>query len=400
MDKAYTYVIVGAGLAGASAVEGIRDIDRDGSILLIGSEKHLPYHRPPLTKKLWFGQKQVEDIFVHDAAFYSDNGVDVVLDSQVVDVDAKQKMVEDSNANIYPYESLLLATGGTPKRLQIAGGDMEGVCYYRTLDSYLATRSDASDRSSALVIGGGYIGSEIAAALNANEVNVTMVFPEFWLTSRVFPEGLGREITRQYEERGITIHANDVPVSVVYASGTFTTTTREGRVVQSDIVIAGIGISPSTELAESAGLKVDDGIVVDEFLCTSNPDIYAAGDNARFPYAALGENRRIEHWDHALNSGRQAGRNMAGANEPYTYMPYFFSDLFDFGYEAVGDVNPELDVIEDWQKEYDTGVIYFLKDSKVRGAMMCNVWDKVPAARELIIGGQQVTADELRGAIA
>jgi NADPH-dependent 2,4-dienoyl-CoA reductase/sulfur reductase-like enzyme len=165
------------------------------------------------------------------------------------------------------------------------------------------------------------------------------------------------------------------------------------------MVIVGVGIAPDVALARDAGLETANGIVVDGYLRTSGPDVFAAGDNAFFPYQALGITTRVEHWDNALNQGKQAGRNMAGANQPYDYMPYFFSDLFEFGFEAVGEVDAQHETVLDWQKENDTGVIYYLKDGRVRGAMMCNVWDKVPVARELIKKGEQISKDALRGLI-
>lgn len=398
-DHTYKYVIAGGGLAGSSAVEGIREVDGSGSILLISAERYLPYNRPPLSKGLWFGKKKVEDIFVHDADFYAEHGVDLELDAEVVGLDTLQHTVTDSQANVFPYERLLIATGGAPNRLDIEGAEIDGICYYRTLGDYNKIRSDANEAESVVIIGGGYIGSEMAAALSHIGIKVTMVFPESYICSRLFPQGLGEAIMEDYRSRGIEIITGDVPVFFGKERGNFITRTREGRELRSELIIVGIGIHPLTGFAESAGLKVDNGIAVNEYLQSSDPDIFAAGDIANFPYNALGENRRIEHWDHALNSGKQAGRNMAGANEVYDYMPYFFSDLFDFGYEAVGDVSTKLDVVEDWQEENQTGVIYYLRDGKVRGAMMCNVWDKVPAARELIRSGETMTPESLRGVI-
>ncbi len=398
-EDTYDYVIVGAGLAGTSAAEGIREGDAAGSILIIGQEKHLPYDRPPLSKKLWFGQKKVQDIFLHEEVFYAEKKVDLALGVEAVGVDAAAKAVVDSRGNEYRYRKLLLATGGKPRTLHLSGGDPEGVCYYRYLDDYLKVRAEAWEGRSALVIGGGFIGSEMAAALNLNHLQVTMVFPEQYLCARVFPQGLGEAMQANYRERGVGIVAGDAPVSLSRREDKFVTRTRNGKQIEADIVVVGIGIAPCVGLAEGAGLAVENGMVVNEHLQTSNPDIYAAGDNAFFPYQALGERVRIEHWDNALNQGKQAGRNMAGANEPFTYMPYFFSDLFEFGYEAVGDVNASLETFADWQQENDTGVIYYLKEDKVRGAMMCNVWDKVEAARELIRKGERMTPEQLRGAI-
>ncbi|HOP79416.1 MAG TPA: FAD-dependent oxidoreductase [Armatimonadota bacterium] len=398
-DKSYDYIIVGANLAGASAVEGIRGVDKEGSILLLGSEQHLPYNRPPLSKKLWFGQKKVEDIFVYDEQFYKDNNVNLSLCTAVVGVDAHSKIVHDAMGNLYTYGKLLLATGGYPKRLTIPGGDLPDIIYYRYLGDYLKSREQASEGKSALVIGGGFIGSELAAALNANKVDVTIIYPEQYIVQRVFPEGLGRAIERDYDSRGIKILSEDVPTSIEQRGNRFLTMTGKGKAIESDMVIVGIGIDPSVQLAEDAGLAVKNGILVNDRLQTSDPNIYAAGDNAFFPYLALDKQVHIEHWDNALNQGLHAGRNMAGVNEPFTYMPYFFSDLFDFGYEAVGDIDSRLDIVTDWQKENDTGVIYYLKDGIVRGVMLCNVWEKLDAAREIIRKGEKMTSEDLRGAI-
>jgi len=397
-EQVYDYVIIGGGLTGASAVEGIREIDPGGSILLVGKEKHLPYHRPPLSKKLWSGQKTVEEIYVRDREFYTSSAVDVALGVEITLVDLETRRVAALGGSAYGFNKLLIATGGLPRTLNIPGGDIDGVCYYRYLDDYLNLRSEASRGKSAVVIGGGFIGAEMAAALNSSKVAVAMIFPEQYVLSRILPHGLGRAVQDDYIRRGVVMLAGRTPASIEKHGGRFVTTSDRGETVESDMVIVGIGIRPSTDLADAAGLAVDNGIAVNEKLQTSDPSIYAAGDNALFPYSALGQRTRVEHWDNALNQGKHAGLNMAGADKPFTYMPYFFSDLFDFGFEAVGDVDSRLDTLADWQEEHKTGVVYYLRDGRVRGAMMCNVWDKVEAARELIATG--VGAGELRGAIA
>lgn len=398
-EDSYKYIIVGGGLAGASAVEGIRELDKDGSILLIGDERHMPYDRPPLTKKLWFGKMTLEKVFLKDTAFYESSKVDLKLGTRVSGIDVKEKRVTASQGVSCRYEKLLLATGGVPRRLPIPGGDLEGICYYRYLDDYLKVREMATPGRTASVIGGGFIGSEIAAALNMQGVDVTIISPSAYLCDRVFPEYLGMAIQRDFGERGIKVLAYEKAVLLARDGDSFLIRTAGGREIRSDILIAGIGIDPETGLAGAAGLKVLNGIEVNEHLQSSDPDVYAAGDNAFFPYQAFGRMTRIEHWDNALNQGRQAGRNMAGAGEQYGYMPYFFSDLFEFGYEAVGDVNSSLETFADWQKENEKGVIYYIGGGVVRGVMMCNVWDKVPAARELIKRGTEGNPEKLRGAI-
>jgi 3-phenylpropionate/trans-cinnamate dioxygenase ferredoxin reductase subunit len=397
--NAYTYIIVGGGLAGASAAQEIRERDKSGSMLLIGGEKHLPYDRPPLTKKLWFGKKKVEEIFLHDLNFYDQNRIELMLETKVASLDIKNKTVTDKQGESYGYEKLLLATGGIPRTLPVHGGDLQGICYYRFLDDYLRIKKETREAKSALVVGGGFIGSEIAAALNINKIEVTMIFPEPYLVQRIFPQALGQALQEHYVQKGVKLFNADKPASLVRKESKFLTRTNKGKQIESDLLIVGIGIQPAVDLAVRAGLKTDNGIAVNEFLQTSHPDVYAAGDNALFPYQALGQNMRVEHWDNALNQGKWAGRNMIGDKTPYDYMPYFFSDLFEFGYEAVGEIDSRLEIFADWQKENDTGVIYYLKDGKIRGVMMCNVWGKVDMARGLIKRGQQVRPEDLSGAI-
>ena len=398
-ERLYSHIILGGGLTGAAAVEGIRQHDANGSILLMSTEPDLPYDRPPLSKQLWTGAKRVEEIFVQPQSFYIDHRVDLRLRTEAVQLDVASHTLRDLAGNTYRYDKLLLATGGTPRRLTIPGGDLKGISYYRTLNDYHQVRAAVAPGKSAVVIGGGFIGSEMAAALCINRMAVTMIFPQQWLVSRVFPEPLGRSLTDYYRSKGVTVLAEDVPASIEQNSNTYVVQTRGGRQVRADLVIAGIGIMPNVSLAEAAGLKTGNGIIVDQFLQTSNPDVYAAGDVAFFPEDVLGP-RRIEHWDNAISQGKHAGRNMAGAHEPFTEMPYFFSDLFEFGYEAVGEVESRLETFADWQEPNKTGVIYYLSNGRVRGAMMCNVWGKVDAARELIRKGVPMQVQDLHDAIA
>ena len=397
--RRFQYVIVGAGLAGDSAAAAIRERDPQGSVLMIGHEEHLPYDRPPLSKQLWFGRKKLEEIFYHDRRHYDRSGIELALGARIVTLDPARKLLTDARGQAYLFDKLLLATGGVPRKLSIPGGDLDGICYFRTVNDYRRLREAAAGGGSAVVIGGGFIGSEIAAGLSANGVNVTMIFPAPYLCRRVFPPALGRAIQAEYERRGVTMVTETQPAEISRQDSKYVTRTRAGRRIESDLVVAGIGINPAADLAAGAGLRIGNGIAVNEFLQTSHPDIYAAGDNACFPYAATGERTRVEHWDNALNQGKYAGWNMTGAREPYAYMPFFFSDLFEFGYEAVGETNGAFSTVADWQGENRTGVIYYLREGKVWGVMLCNVWEKVDQARALIREGRRWTADSLRGVI-
>lgn len=399
MALSYKFIIAGGGLAAASAVKGIREHDPDGSILLLGSEAHRPYDRPPLSKKLWLGKKKVEDIFIGQPGFYEKNGVELALGKKAVALDTQAHELRDASGKAYKYGKLLIATGCSPRKLDIPGGDLKDVCYFRTLDDYVFLKEKAREGASVVIIGGGFIGSELAAVLSVNKVSVTMVFPSDYLCNRVLPPQLGLSVQKDFIGKGIRVIANTTPTAIERKGEKFFVTTRERGVLESDIVVVGAGVAPSIELAAGAHLKTGDGIEVDSRLRTSSPDVYAAGDVASFPYKELGGLKRVEHWDNAMSQGKLAGENMAGANKEYDHMPYFFSDLFDFGYEAVGEVSSRLDVVAHWQEENKKGVLYYLKDNVVRGVMLCNVWEKVEEARELIRKKEVVTAEALKGRI-
>ncbi len=396
----YDYLIVGSGLAGVSAIKGIREEDEKGSILLVGKEEELPYNRPPLSKDLLLEGKTVEDIRIEDEDFYRKNQVDVKLGTEVVDLDGEEKVVKDQDGNKYYFGKLLLATGGYPKTLDIPGGDLDGVKYYRYLDDYREINRKLGDAENAVVIGGGFIGSEMAAALTLNDLDVSMVFPERYLLERVFPVELAAIVQEDYRSRGVEIFNEETPDEIRKNRVGYEVETSEGEVINGDLVVVGIGISPAVELAEAAGLEIFDGIGVDRYLQTTNSSVYAAGDVAHFPYVALGDCMRIEHWDHAIKQGKQAGRNMAGASETYDDISYFFSDLFDLGFEAVGEIDSRLDTFIDWKEEGETGAVYYLSEGgSVRGVLLLGLWGKKDRARQLIESEEAFARGELEGEI-
>ena len=383
---AYRYLIVGGGMTGDSACRGIRDHDTDGTIGMFGAEAHEPYVRPPLTKGLWSGKEEAS-IFRGTPEL----GVDVHAGRRIVSLDFDARTATDDTGESHAYEMLLLATGGVPRQLP---GDASDVIYFRTLDDYRRLRSLAGDGVRVAVIGGGFIGSEIAAALATNECTVTMVFPDPGIGARLFPPELSAFVNDYYREKGVTVLTEELVETI--SSGTLTT--KQGTVLEADAIVAGLGIVPATDLAEAAGLDVDDGILVDELgRAGGRDDVYAAGDVARFPVPALGGTRRVEHEDHANTHGRAVGANMAGAGQPYDHLPFFYSDLFDLGYEAVGDVDSSLDTVEEWAEPNRKGVVAYVNgDGKARGFMLWDVWDKVDSARELIRAGAVVDASDLR----
>ena len=368
------YLIIGGGMTGDAAAKGIREHDADGSIALVGSEPDPPYKRPPLTKGLWKGDDEAK---IWKGT--EERGVDLRLGRRVVALDLDARRATDDAGEEYEYEKVLLATGGTPRRL---GGDDSAVIYYRTLSDYHSVRKLADSGASFAVVGGGFIGSELAAGLVSNGSNVTMVFPDAGICARLLPPALSAYVTDYYREKGVEVRAGERVESA--------------DSLEADVVIAGLGIEPNVELAEASGLSVDNGIVVDEYgRVGGRDDVFAAGDVASFPYAALGRRIRIEHEDHANTHGRVVGANMAGAGTPYDHLPFFYSDLFDLGYEAVGELDSRLATAEQWAEPNRKGVVAYVDDERrPRGYLLWNTWGKVDAARERIRAGEPVDESE------
>ncbi len=388
----HKYLIVGGGMTADSAVRGIRKLDPNGTVAMICDECDPPYNRPPLSKSLW-KNKPFESIWRGT----NDLNVDVYLGRKAVALDPARKIVMDDAGEIFTYEKLLLATGGSVRRLPDTG---ERVIYFRTAADYLKLRGLSERGSDFVVIGGGFIGSEVAAALAMNGKRVTMIFPSDAIGSNVYPPPLAAFLNSYYRDKGVTLLAPESVKSVRAAGAKTIVTTGSGAEISADGVVAGLGIQPNTGLAEQAGLKIDNGIVVDELLRTSNPDVYAAGDVANF-YSTLLEKRvRVEHEDNANVMGEMAGRNMAGQSDTYTHQPYFYSDLFELGYEAVGELDARLDIVEDWKDPFRKGVIYYLREGLVRGVLLWNTWGQVPAATQLIAEKARHSRATLQGRIS
>jgi 3-phenylpropionate/trans-cinnamate dioxygenase ferredoxin reductase component len=390
----YKYLIVGGGMTADAAIAGIREVDKSGSVGLIGSEPQPPYNRPPLTKGLWKG-KPLSSIWRKTDR----SGVTLHSGRTARDLDPRQKRVTDDQGTEYQFEKLLLATGGTPRRLDFGG---EQIIYYRTLADYERLRALAEKHANFAVIGGGFIGSEIAAALAMNGKKVSLILPEGTVCGRIFPADLAANVTSYYRDKGVDVLTGNRSVGLEtdgdqMALSIENIQAKETAEVKADAVIAGIGIVPNTELAQAAGLHVDNGVWVDAALRTTVPEIYAAGDVANFENPALGKRMRVEHEDNANTMGKAAGRSMAGQQVSYDHLPYFYSDLFDLGYEAVGETDPKLETFSDWQEPFRKGVLYYLSDGRVRGVILWNIWEQVDAARRLIAQPGPFKAVDLKG---
>ncbi|MGE5236923.1 MAG: NAD(P)/FAD-dependent oxidoreductase [Acidobacteriota bacterium] len=389
--RKYTYLIVGGGMSADAAARGIREVDASGSIGLIGAEPDPPYSRPPLSKALWKGEP-FESIWKGTEEL----GVELHLGERAVALDVAGRSVRTASGREYGYQKLLLATGGEPRRIASWGDE---VIYFRTARDYRRLRSQADGARHFVVIGGGFIGSEIAAGLAMAGQRVTLVFPEHGIGARVFPAELCRHLGEVYRDHGIDVLAGEKIDHVERTVRGSLVRTASGRTLAADAVVAGLGIEPGVELAVAAGLEVDNGIVVDELLRTRVPTIYAAGDVASWLSPALGGRVRVEHEDNALTQGRAAGVSMAGSGEPYRHLPFFYSDLFDAGYEAVGELDASLEVVADWKEPLREGVVYYLREGRVRGVLLWNTWGQVDAARALIASPGPYRAGDLAGRI-
>ncbi len=392
--KEYKYIIIGGGMTGSSAVMGIRKIDPDGTIALISMEPYKPYNRPPLTKGLWNG-KNIEDIMRPIEKY----DVDIFLETQVKEINRDEKWILTDNEEKNKYQKLLIATGGDPIQMP---DSPDGVISYRTRADFEELKELAKTKQTFCVIGGGFIGSEISAALTKNGKQVTMIFPENGISGLLFPDELSKFVNDYYQEQGVAILNDRLVDSILKTNNTYLVkyhniNTEQTQEKEFDVVIVGIGLKPNIDLAEGAGLDVTDGIVVNEYLQTSDPEIYAAGDVAYFKNLGLGKRMRVEHEDNANTMGLTAGKNMTGEQEEYDHMPFFYSDLFDLGYEAVGEMNKDYTIFSDWIEPYKKGTIFYLDDDKIVGLIFWNLWGKVDQGREIIRERKEYQIEDLKG---
>lgn len=386
--KHYKYLIIGGGLTADAATRGIREMDEEGSIGLISMEPDPPYMRPNLSKGLWKG-RPVEKIWRK-----TEERAELILRHKATAINPDKKIVRDDQGDEYTYVKLLLATGGSPIHLPFGDGN---IIYYRDFQDYQKLRKLADEKELFVVIGGGFIGSEIAAALTMVGKKVTMIFLEDAINGLVFPNDLAHYLNDYYRKKGVDVITNDSVASVQKEGERIIVRTESGRAIETDGVVAGIGIRLNVELAEAAGAKVDNGIVVNERLETTIPDIYAAGDVVNFYHVALEERLRVEHEDNAVFMGKLAGKNMAGASEIYDHIPMFYSDLFEHGYEAVGETSSKMETVFDWQEQYKKGTIYYLDKGRVRGVVLWNFWKQVKNARALLMEKGPFKAEDLKG---
>ncbi len=419
-------------MTGDAAAKAIRKADPDGSLLLIGDETVAPYKRPPLSKGLWKGDPEAK-IDLGTAA----RGAAVLTGTKVTGIDLDERTVTLADGAAVGYERLLLATGARARQLPDlpSGGP---VVAFRRLGDYHAAKARSGPGKVAAIVGGGFIGAELAAALKNAGGEVHMIYPEAEPGANRFPPELAELVGENYRARGVILHPGTHVASANVADDQATLTLADGTSLRADLVVVGIGAVPNDEIAKAAGLKVDNGVWVDGHLraaraegaggdeghaadaarqgaeegAESSPDtgratpaalgVYAAGDVANFAFPGFPRRTRIEHEDNAYTMGAAAGRQMVASMtgveaEPFSHLPFFYSDLFDDGYEAVGALDARLDIVADWSEPGKSGVFYYLDGGTVRGVLLWNTWGLVDAARDLILAGATVTPSELKG---
>ena len=391
-------VIVGASLAGAKAAQTLREEGFDGSIVLIGEEAERPYERPPLSKDYLQGKSERESIYVHPQTWYEDHNVELRLGVAVVGIDREQHEVTMADGEQLGYDKLLLTTGSSPRRLTVPGADLGGVLYLRRVQDSERLKSTLAAAARIVIVGAGWIGLETAAAARAADVEVTVLETAALPLLRV----LGREVAQVFADlhraHGVDLRFGaqlaEITGSDGHADGV---RLADGTHVDADAVVVGVGITPNSQLAESAGIEVDNGVLVDASLRSSDPDVYAAGDVANALNPLYGKHIRVEHWANALNQPQAAAKAMLGQSVAYERVPYFYSDQYDLGMEYTGYVEPDAydQVVFRGNTDGREFIAFWLAEGRVLAGMNVNVWDVTDQIQALVRSGTQVDADEL-----
>jgi 3-phenylpropionate/trans-cinnamate dioxygenase ferredoxin reductase subunit len=390
-----TFIIAGAGLAGAKAAETLRTEGFDGRIVLIGTEQERPYERPPLSKDYLRGEAGREKVYVHDAGFYSEHGIELHAGRTAVSLDTAAHEVVLDDGESLRYDRLLITTGAEPRRLRLPGADLDGVLYLRSVEDSDILRERLGRAGRVVVVGAGWIGAEVAASARMGGLEVTVLDPASVPLERVLGPEVGGVYRDVHTEHGVEMllgtgvesFRGDGAVESVLAS--------DGRELECDFVVVGIGVEPRTGLAAQAGIAVDNGILVDEHLRTAAPDVFAAGDVANAAHPFYGERIRVEHWANALNQGPAAARSMLGHADAYDRLPYFFSDQYDVGMEYTGFARTWDRVVFRGDLASREFIAFWLSGGRVVAGMNMNVWDVTEPIQRIIRGREVVDARRL-----
>jgi len=383
-----TFVIVGGGLTAAKAAEGLRENGFEGRVVLIGAEHHLPYERPPLSKGYLMGNDELAGAFVHPRPWYVEQDVDPQLGHPVTAIDLEAHAVT-TDARTTGFDRLLIATGSTARRLPVADESGAPVTYLRTMEDSQHIKAALQPGRRIVIIGGGWIGLEVAAAARTAGCDVVVIEALDLPLVRVLGPEIAQVFSTLHESHGVDLRTNVSVSSIATDSEVTVVHLDDGSPVEADLLVVGVGATPGSALADAAGLKTDNGVVVDEHLRSSHPDVFAAGDVANAYHPRLGRHLRVEHWDNAIEQGLTAARNMLGAEETYERLPYFFSDQYDLGMEYVGSIGPDGydEVVLRGDVPGQVFTAFWLKDDRVIAGMHANDWDAIHSVRRTVAAG-------------
>ena len=389
------FVIVGASLAGAKAAQGLREGGFDGRVVLIGEEPCLPYARPELSKGYLLGTKSMAEMMVHPSGFYAEHDIEVEMATTVTGIERAASRVQMSNGESLQYDRLLLATGATPRALDMPGVDLPGVVSLRTLADADILREQIAQAGRVVVVGAGWIGCEVAACARTLGAQVSMLTPDAFPLVRVLGPEVGAVFADLHTEHGVDLHLGTGVESVVGVDRAQGVRTTDGETIEGDLIVMGVGAAPRDGLARRAGLEVDNGILVDEFLTTSDPRILAAGDVANAWHPLLGARLRVEHWDNAIKQGLAAAANMLGTPTAFTQLPFFYSDQYEFGMEYRGHATSWDQVVFRGDPASLEFCAFWLHQGRVLAAMNANIWDQGDALKSLLRSGASPSPERL-----
>jgi NADPH-dependent 2,4-dienoyl-CoA reductase/sulfur reductase-like enzyme/predicted acylesterase/phospholipase RssA len=366
MTKSTDFLLIGGGLASATAAETLRKEGADGKIAIISAEDSLPYHRPPLSKQFLLGKQKMERIVVHKESYYRDQKIDVILGAKAIAVHPESKLVETDNSGVFQFKRLLIATGASPIRLSVPGADLPGIYYLRTIPDAEVLMKAMTGARRAVIVGGSFIGMELASTFTKKGIQVTIITMEGILYDKLHSPEVSEFFTEYYKAHGVEVVLGEAIKGFLGEDRVESVITNNGRTFGCDVVATGVGVTPDIDFLHGSGITVDDGIVVNEYMQTDKPDIYAAGDVANFFDPVFGRHRRIEHWDSAIKQGQIAAKNMMGQRQAYRTVSYFFSDVFDISFDFLGDtLDVNQRILRGSIKEKSFAVLY-LKDGILR----------------------------------
>ena len=396
-DRSVEFLLVGGGMAGAHCAAELRKQGADGSILLVGRESEPPYERPPLSKEYMRGEAQRSDAYIHEVGWYSENEVELLTATSVMGIDLDARTAKLQTKEEVGFEKLLIGTGANVNVLRVEGAELEGIHYLRAYGNSDAIREQAEAAEHVVLIGGSYIGCEVAASLTAKGTRCSIVMMEDVALSRTFGEEAGRFFHDLLVEKGVEIHGGEELEAFEGDGRVRSVVTKGGTTVEGDAVVVGAGVRPDVMLAERAGLEVDNGIICDATLQASAEGVFAAGDVCSYESQVHGRRLRVEHWDVAFQQGRHAARGLIGEGEPYREIPYFFSDLADWAsLEYVGPAYEWDEVV--FRGSLDEGEFsaWYLKGGRVAGALSVERSEDLMHARRLLESGADISAERAK----